>query len=384
MKHRILIVHNYYQIPGGEDTVVSNEKRMLEENGHQVFFYTRHNDEIKKSKLELCFLPINTIWSLRTYIEVKSIIKNNKIDIVHCHNTFPLISPSVYYAAFSLHVPVIQTIHNFRLLCPNGTFFCNDKICEKCYKNGNFIEAINNNCYRSSKLQTIIVVVMLIVHRMVGTFKNISYIFLTDFNRRKFDKLIDINSRNVFIKPNFVRQFKMNNYKKDKVFVFASRLEEIKGIKFLLEYWKELPSDYILHIYGDGPLKEYVLRNLKSNIIYMGFKSQKEIFNDIGNAMALISPSICYEGFPMIIAESMSLGCPVLASNIGNAGGIVRSSGGGVLFNPYDKKTFLKSLEQIMLFNDEYRNAACAYYANILNPEKNIKILEEIYDQCSI
>ena len=294
-KKKVLMVHNFYQIGGGEHTVFKNEVELLRENGHEVVEYTRSNDELKTSKLKLVLLPLTTIWSWKTFWEVRRIIKKEKIDIVHCHNTFPLISPSVYYAARSMNVPVIQTIHNFRFLCPNGSFFCNGKVCEKCYEKNSFKDAIKNNCYRNSKIQTLVLVSMLKFHRCIGTYKKISYIFLTDFNRRKFDKLIDINSDQVFIKPNFVKEIKTIDCKEDKVFVYASRLEENKGLKLLIKYWKNLSEDYVLHIYGDGPLKEYVEGNASANIIYMGFKEQDEIFKDLSGAKAMVFPSIWYE-----------------------------------------------------------------------------------------
>lgn len=115
-KKKILMVHNFYQIGGGEHTVFKNEVELLRDNGHEVIEYTRSNDELKSDKWKLLFLPFTTVWSLRTYIEIRKLIKNEQIDVVHCHNTFPLISPSVYYAARSMKVPVVQTIHNFRLL----------------------------------------------------------------------------------------------------------------------------------------------------------------------------------------------------------------------------------------------------------------------------
>ena len=129
-KQKVLIVHNYYQIPGGEDTVVVNEKKLLEDHGHEVVLYTRHNAELKTfSKIQKLLLPFSTIFSRKTYREVKTLIKNEKIDIVHVHNTLNLVSPSVYYAAFHCKVPVVQTIHNFRLLCPGATFFRGGQIC---------------------------------------------------------------------------------------------------------------------------------------------------------------------------------------------------------------------------------------------------------------
>ena len=136
-KKNILIVHNYYQIPGGEDTVVANEKKLLEEHCHTVTLYTRNNSELKNLNFAgKLLLPVNTVFSFRTYREIKSIIKKEHIDIVHVHNTLNLISPSVYYAARSCHVPVVQTVHNFRLVCPGATFYRDGHICEDCPAHG--------------------------------------------------------------------------------------------------------------------------------------------------------------------------------------------------------------------------------------------------------
>ena len=227
-KKNVLLVHNFYQIGGGEHTVFENEKNMLLENGHKVSVYTRSNDELKTSKWKMLMLPLATVWSFKTYRDVRRLIKQQNIQVVHCHNTFPLISPSVYYAARSLKIPVIQTIHNFRFLCPNGLFYCNGRICEKCLETGSFLPAIKNSCYRNSKLQTAVVTAMLRIHRWLGTYRKINYIFLTEFTRSKFQKLIDIYSDAVFIKPNFVEKPEVCSGRKTQkpVFVFAGRLEE--------------------------------------------------------------------------------------------------------------------------------------------------------------
>ncbi|KZD58120.1 MULTISPECIES: glycosyltransferase [Bacillus] len=207
-KKKILMVHNYYQIPGGEDTVVINEKKLLEEHGYTVLLYSRNNNELRKmSKLQKLCLPFTTVFSIRTYREVKAIIKRNKIDVVHVHNTLNLISPSVYYAAFSTKTPVIQTIHNFRLLCPGALFYRDGQICEDCVDKG-LKCAVTNKCYRGSKIQTLACVFTLKIHRFLGTYKKLNYICLTEFNKEKLlqlnkgkKQIIDPNK--VFIKPNF-------------------------------------------------------------------------------------------------------------------------------------------------------------------------------------
>lgn len=384
-KKKILMIHNYYQIGGGEHTVFENEVEMLRKNGHEVVIYTRNNDELKTSKIKYLLSPFTTIWSFKTYFQVKKIIKVNNIDIVHCHNTFPLISPSVYYAARSLKVPVIQTIHNFRFLCPSGIFYRDGHICEDCRTNNSFRCALKNRCYRNSKIQTMIAVAMLKFHRIIGTYKKISYIFLTEFNKTKFDKLIDINGENVYIKPNFVNRVIVEDasYIKENNFIFAGRLEENKGLNFLLKAWPDMPKDYQLHIYGDGALKTEAQQAEKTyeNIKYFGFKPQKEIFNDLAGAKALLFPSNWYEGYPMIISEAFSIGKPVVSTNIGNQKDIVSSSNGGTVFKCNDKETFKLALDEIIENNDIYSENAKKYYDSFLNEDYNYKRLIEIYDR---
>lgn len=384
MKKNVLMVHNFYQIGGGEHTVFNNEVELLKKNGHKVITYTRDNAEINNSLLKKLLLPFTTIWSFKTYREIKKIIKKENIDIVHCHNTFPLISPSVYYAARKMNVPVVQTIHNFRFICPKALFYKNSKICEECLINNNFKSAIKNNCYRDSKIQTIVVTNMLKIHRKLGTYKKINYIFLTEFNKSKFNKLIDINKDNIFIKPNFVeRKLDLKRPKKlNNVFVFMGRLDENKGIKFLIDTWKNI-NDYELHIYGDGSYKDYVVNATKSNnnIKYYGFQKQDVIFEDLINSYGLVIPSICYEGFPMTIAEAYSLGIPVLSSDVGNHASIVSTARAGCLYKLNDEESFKEKLEDIIDDNKKYSENAVKYYNDVLSPEKNYKELIDIYEK---
>ena len=188
-KQNILIVHNYYQIPGGEDTVVANEKKMLEDHGHKVILYTRNNSELKEmSKFQKLKLPFTTIFNPRTYKDIKRIIRKENIDVVHVHNTLNLVSPAVYYAALSCKLPVVQTVHNFRLLCPGATFYRDGHICEDCVHHG-LKCAIKHNCYRGSKAQTLVCVVNTWIHRMTGVYGKINYICLTEFNKQKLLEL---------------------------------------------------------------------------------------------------------------------------------------------------------------------------------------------------
>lgn len=389
-KKSILIVHNFYKIGGGEHAVFENEVKLLKEHGHKVVTYTRDNRELDNSLLKKILLPITCVWSYKTYIDIKKTIKKENIDIIHCHNTFPLISPSVYYAARKMKKPIIQTIHNFRFLCPAGIFYREGKICEKCLEKNNFKSAIKNKCYRNSKIQTLIMTNMLRVHRMLGTYKRINYIFLTEFNKSKFKKLLDLDASNIFIKPNFVDSKKIspikNNKNKNKnknKFIYMGRLEDNKGIKELITFWNKLESKYELHIYGDGTLDKYVIEESRKNnkIKFLGFKSQEEIFGDLNSSYGLIFPSTCYEGFPMTITECMALGKPILSTNIGNQNSIMEESKGGVTYQSNSFESFKNSLDNLIKNYDEYSENAREYYEKKLSEEKNYKELLNIYEK---
>lgn len=206
-KDKVLIIHNYYQIPGGEDTVVANEKKLLESNGHEVILYTRNNNEIKSmGMLRKLLLPFATIYNPRSARDVKKIIREQNIDIVHVHNTLNLISPSVYYAAEKCGVPVVQTVHNFRFICPGAMLYRDGNICEECVEKG-LKCAVSHGCYRGSKVQTLILVISAWIHRATGIYGRMNYICLTEFNRQKLllinKKRRIIEPSKVFVKPNF-------------------------------------------------------------------------------------------------------------------------------------------------------------------------------------
>ena len=388
-KQKVLIVHNYYQTPGGEDTVVENEKNLLINNGHEVVLYTRHNDEIKtRGIIRKLLLPLEAIFSIKTYKEVKRKIIEENIDIVHVHNTLPLISPSVYYSAFSCKVPVVQTIHNFRLLCPGATFTRGNNICEECVDK-NLFSSIRYKCYRGSLIQSIVSAVNLAFHRLIGTYKKVNgYIALTEFNKEKLMNLID--EKNIYIKPNFVNKSNDTISKQsENYFLFLGRLDELKGIQILIEIWKDI-KDINLVVIGKGPLEveisEFIEKNKLNNVNLLGYKNKEEVMRFISKAKALIVPSQWYEGFPMTISESLSMGVPVIASDIGNLSTIIESEKNGLLFK-YNDKQELKDKIQMLNNNksleEQLRQGARESFNNKYNERINYKLLIDIYENCS-
>lgn len=382
-KQRVLMAHNYYKIPGGEDTVFENEVNMLEKNGHKVIRYIRHNNEIKGGIFNKLKLGIDTIFSFRTYREVKKLIEENNIDIVHVHNTLPLISPSIYYAARTKKIPVLQTLHNFRLLCPGATFSRNGKVCEACVNKG-LKEALKYKCYRNSIIETTLMYIMMKFHRIIDTYNKINYITLTEFNKEKILNLV--KDDRVYIKPNFIETKEKIERKLEDYFVYIGRLDEIKGINFLVETWKEIDKNIYLYVIGDGPEREnielFIKENKLSNIKILGFMERTNAFDIISKSRAIVVPSKWYEGFPMTIVESFALGVPVIGRSLGNIGEIINNGYNGLLFD--DKNLSLRyNIEK--LFNDknlniELGNNAYSTFYKYYTDKENYKIMQTIYN----
>lgn len=393
-KYRILQIHNFYQIPGGEDVVVSNEKRLLEEHGHQVYTYYRSNKELQeKGVIGKLLLPFTAVYSFRTEREVKRMIKENHIDIVHVHNTLTMVSPSVFYAAFRCHVPVVQTLHNFRMLCPAGSFFRDNVICEECVKHGMGC-AIRHKCYRNSTLQTMVSAAILKIHRRLGTYRKVNFICLTEFNRDKLLESLEarknVEPSRVYIKPNFTfaEGIVPNETKADEeYFLFAGRVEALKGIDIAIRAFEQLPDEK-LYVAGSGPMMDemqaYVKEHGMENVKFLGYLQKEEMSEKFYNAKAVIMTSQCYEAFAMTIAEAYSYGVPVIAGRVGNMDGMVKNGVTGVKFT-YNSADDLA--QKVREFNEMDLAAlkvnAREFYETRLRPEDNYQKLMEIYEDIS-
>ena len=388
-KFNVLMAHNYYKVPGGEDAVFHNEIKMLEKNGHKVTKYARYNDEIKGGVLNKLRLGIDTIFSLKTYKEVKKLIDENDIDVVHVHNTLPLISPSIYYAARAKKVPIVQTIHNFRLLCPGATFTRCGEICEDCVSKG-LEQSLKHKCYRNSLSQTFIMYTMLKLHRIIGTYDKINYITLTEFNKQKLSSLVKDESK-IYVKLNFVERREYIERTLEDYFVYIGRLDDIKGINFLVEAWKNIDKNINLYIIGTGPeeekLKHTISENKLSNVKLLGFMKREDAFKVIEKSRAIIVPSKCYEGFPMTIVESFSLGVPVIGSKLGNIESIVDDKRNGLLFTTNNKDSLKEVINKVFydrVLNVSLGNNAYKIFKEKYTDEENYRSIEKIYNNLNI
>lgn len=397
----VLIIHNEYRIAGGEDTVAANEEKLLVEHGHRVIVYKRSNKELDNyTGVKKLLLPFTSVFSLRSYREVKKLIEDNYVDVVHVHNTLTLVSPSVYYAAFRCNVPVVQTMHNFRLLCPGGSFFMEDEgnghICEQCVSKG-LSCAVRNSCYRHSKAQTIVSAAVLKIHRMLGTYKKINFICLTEFNRYKLLMLNNgrkkiINPARVYVKPNFTYDLAETMGKlsdthggiSGRYYVYVGRLEKLKGTELLVDAFAKLP-DRKLVIMGNGPLEETLKKRIADNgyknIVMAGRVTGEDYVKFLGGAQAVISSSQCYETFGMSIAESYSLSVPAIAGDIGNIGDIVKEGVTGIHFQYDSPDALIGAVKRFETMNrDGLAANARRYYEDNLTPQSNYGRLKAIYD----
>lgn len=390
-KRRILIVHNYYQLSGGEDTVVQNEKDLLEEHGNKVLLYGRNNSEIKNiSGTGKLLLPFIVVFNFRSYREIKKLIKEEKIDIVHVHNTLFFISPSVYYAAVKCRIPVVQTIHNFRLICPGATFYRNDHICEECLEKG-LNCAIKYRCYRESRMQTLACVISMKIHRMTGIYKKMNYICLTEFNKNKLLALKQITADRIFIKPNFGKNVTENVFwgKRENQYIFVGRLEKLKGIDKLLAAWKAIEHRKCeniprLIVCGTGPLEEwcksYIIEKELKYVRMYGSVPNTEVKRVMAASKALVLPTQWYEGFPMVIAEAYSVGTPVIGSCIGNTKALIIEGKTGEEFVYDSPESLVEAIDRFESGSqEEYQRNAYSFYKNNLTPEINYRQLVEIY-----
>lgn len=392
-KYTVLAVHNRYKIPGGEDSVFENEIKMLEENGHRVIRYERDNSELERlSFFGKLFLPFSSVFSFKTYREIKRIIRKEHVDIVHVHNTLTLISPSVYYAAVKCGTPLVKTLHNFRLICPSGTLCRNGEICEDCISHG-MKNSVKHRCYRGSFAQTLLLRNMISIHRGLGIYRKINYIALTDFNR---DKMLSADPKHkmfipekMFVKPNFSPVCLPPPVKtaRKRQLVFAARLDMLKGIDTLLEAFLQV-KEYDLLIYGDGPLfeecKTFITSHKMNNVHLMGRVNNSELLPVIAESAALVLPTKWYEGFPVSIVESLSVGTPVITSDIGNPGNIIENGITGFKFTPGSSDSLREAIVRLSCAPDSIFDSAYETYLKKYSREKSYSELMNIYERISV
>ena len=379
---KILQVHNYYQYTGGEDIVLSNEYQLLTTKGHEVIQYLKNNSEINNFNVfQKSKLFFDSIYSKSVYEEVLEIIEKYKPDICHVHNTLTLITPSIYYACKKMGVPVVQTLHNYRLICTNAYLFRSGKLCEDCIGKSLY-NSVKYGCYRNSHLQTFVLARTVEWNKKQGTWNNLIdvYIALTEFSKRKFVEG-GLPENKIIIKPNFLFEDPGYSEINEGYFLFIGRLDQTKGINILIEAGKNLPQIKFI-IVGDGKLRD----KFKSiiNIEYVGQLNRNDMFFKIKNSAALIFPSIWYETFGLSVVEAFACGKPVISSNIGVMAEIIEHGKTGLLFESGNANDLIEKIlwakNNLEKMSEMGLNARKEFEEKY-TAEKNYKILMEIYEK---
>jgi glycosyltransferase involved in cell wall biosynthesis len=375
---RVLQVHNFYQQPGGEDQVFAAEYEMLTAQGHAVKQYSEHNDSLHG--IANWRMAGRALWNAQTYRSIHRLIEAESIELVHAHNTFPVISPSLFYATHAANVPVVQTLHNYRLLCPAATFFRDGSVCENCLGSRVPYHSIVHRCYRGSIGASATATAMLAAHWAAGTWssKIDAYIALTTFSKNKFVEG-GLPAGRIHVKPGFLPVDPGIGRGDGGYALFIGRLIEEKGIDLLCRTWSTLGSTIPLKIAGDGPLRP-TIQGL-SRVEYLGQCERPRLIELLKQAAFLVVPSLWYEGFPMVIVEALACGTPVIASALGSMNELVENGVTGFRFAPGDADALLRCVENALqsgrLTCMRARTRAC--YEQNYTAERNYNILMDIY-----
>jgi glycosyltransferase involved in cell wall biosynthesis len=388
---RVLLVHNFYgsSAPSGENAVFEAEKALLQKNGHEVAVFARHSDEIRThGMMGLIRGALATPWNPWMAIAIQKKIADFQPDVVHVHNTFPLISPAIFHA-IGKKVARVLTLHNYRIFCPAAIPMRNGKVCTACLDKKSSFPALLHGCYRDSRIATAPLAFNVALHRFLGTWKNNvdAFIALSDFQAKLMAEA-GLPAAKVDVKPNF---FSGNPpvvpwQKRASYVVFVGRLSAEKGVENLLRAWQMWGSKAPeLLIVGAGEMRVALERMAVGlPVKFTGQVNSSEAQAQIAKARLLILPSECFEGFPMTIREAFAFGTPAAVSNIGPLPSIVKHDENGVVFEPGNPQSLLNEARtawETPNLLEKLGAGARAEFEVRYTEEINYKILMEIYEK---
>jgi glycosyltransferase involved in cell wall biosynthesis len=386
---RVMMLHNRYREPGGEDVALEQEAALLEDRGHAVRVLEWDNREIDTaSTAARARLFARTIWSSASHRVVRDAIRDFRPDIVHVHNYLPLLSPSAYYAAWSEGVAVVQTLHNYRLVCPGGLLLRNGRVCEDCVGRSTLRGAVHA-CYRGSRLASAAVSAMIEVHRARATWRAVQgYIVLSEFQRAK---LIEggLPADRLHYKPNFVAWSSLVRSGPGEYALYAGRLSPEKGIRTLVEAWaragREGVAGLLLKVVGGGPLIEELRTKVaatRARVELLGFRTRAEIAELLIRARFLVYPSELHEPNGFTLIEAFAAGVPIIASRMGSLSEFVDNERTGLHFEAGDAddlSTAALRLGYDLTSNIRMGHAARATYLAHYTPSQNYEQLMDVY-----
>lgn len=383
---KILLLHTQYQLHGGEDAVVEQELELLKKLHNIEILYFQNKGGWKGA---LQFL--GSLWNIYAARTVRQKIQEFQPDLVHVHNWHFAMGPLVFREINRLNIPIVHTVHNYRLLCPSAILLNRGKLFTDSLQQSFAWSAVRNKVYRSSIVQTFLLAFVVWFHRKIGTWKKINcYICLTPFAVELFQQSnFRVSKERFTVKPNFsIAPIVDSTIKKESHFLFIGRLSEEKGIDVLLDAFKGLP--FLIKIAGEGPLQELVEKTAKqfSNIIYLGNLSSEKVVSQLQKTEALIVPSVCYEGMPMTIIEAFSVGTPVIASNLGAMSSMISNEQNGFHFESANVNDLKKTIAKFDMLSDsikkEIGSNAFKSYTEKYSPDLQQEYFDAIYNNLLI
>ena len=377
------MLHNRYLLPGGEDHSTAAEVALLRDHGHEVELLEEDNRRVEQ--LGNVRTALRSVWSRESYKRIDEKLRTGSFDILHVQNFFPLWSPSVYYAASTNRVPVIQTLRNYRLLCVNSLLFRDHHVCEECVGRAIPWHGVVHACYRESRAASAVVAAMIGAHKAAGTWRKRvkTYIAVSEFTRQKYIAA-GFPAEQIMVKPNFIHPSPAPGEGRGGYALYVGRLSPEKGITTMIEAWKGAQSPMTLKVVGQGPLADFVQAAVDEcpSIQYLGSKSFAEVLELMRKAEFLVFPSKVYETMGRTIMEAFAVGTPVLASNLGPMATMVVPAKSGFHFSPGNATELRQKIEWCSSNPGQVRalraNARAAFEAEYTG-DANLKRLLAIY-----
>jgi glycosyltransferase involved in cell wall biosynthesis len=387
---RILVVHNRYRAtaPSGENAVVDQESSALSSRGHDVVLFQRHSDDIAAwSPLRRATLPARVLWSESSRRDISAAIAQFAPDVVHVHNVFPLVTPSVLYACRDASVPVVVTLHNYRLGCTSGDFLRDGRVCHDCL-GGSSLPALVHGCYRQSRASTIPLVLGGWLHSEAWRTMVTAYIFISGAQRDRLGP-VGLPAGRSFVKHNFAPPPPQDEVATEPQVAFVGRLAAVKGAPFLMRAWDDFRarrprSPLRLVVAGGGELSAAVARWAVGHptVTVAGHVSRPDVWGILARSRAVIAPSQWEEPFGMVAVEAMAAGTATVASAHGAFPELVTHGSDGELFPPTDLDALVAILADVddnSLRWDEYGRQARQTYVSRFSPKASVDRLLDIY-----
>jgi glycosyltransferase involved in cell wall biosynthesis len=379
---RILVLHNKYRVRGGEEEVIDSERVLLTSHGHEVFDYIVDNHDL--SGAQSAWMGVQAVWNQSSFRAVSKQLREVRPQLVHVHNLVPQISPAAYYAAAAEHVPVVHTLHCYKLMCPEGYLFRKGRVCELCVGKTFAWPGVVRGCYRGSRTASAVVAATYGLHRIAGTWsdKIDMYFAQTEFAKQKYIEA-GFPAEKIRVKPNFVADPGIGQGDGGYA-LFVGRLTVEKGVPVLLDAWRSLGTFLPLQVCGTGPLQEMVQSANLPGVEYLGVRPLPEVLERMKRASVVVVPSVWYEGTPRTIVEAYACGTPVIASRLGAMEANVKHGITGLHFeagNPVDLAAKVRVLLESPTRLSRMRLLARQEYEARFSAETNYVLMMDFYRQ---